>query len=124
MKAVGGVETGGGENVVDQHALPRVSNFDHLVTQWMSRVMLRLRQRVEFRPVPSHDRLRADLEREAPVLDANVRRRTGRQHRKVIGQRLTRRQPFGDVRRLLSSGEAACDHLSPVRLSCQVPRIR
>src|SRR5512132_3854159 len=78
-----------------------VSSFDHLVTQWMSRIWWVFGSALNSAQLQLATGFGPDLQRERPVTEADMRRGASRQHGEVCGQRLPRRQPFGDVRRLL-----------------------
>ena len=110
MNLVGWFDAGCGEHIVDQHAVPRRIELRPFGDAVNVADLMRLRQSVELGPAPFGYRFGTNLEREGPVIRADMRRRPFGENGKVGGGRLARRQPLGDVRRLLPSGKSARDH--------------
>src|SRR4051794_31046798 len=92
-KPSGSAKASVSEDVVDGHALP-------------SRVELRprghavdiarhpgSRERIELRPAPRFDGTRSDLQREGPIRGIDPRRGSGRKHREIVDEVLSRRNP-------------------------------
>ena len=61
-----------------------MSNFDHVVTQWMSPVIGGLRERVDLVPRPRGLLLHEPLDAERPRVGGELRRGLGGEHRPAL----------------------------------------
>src|SRR3954454_16041757 len=99
-----------GEDIVDGYALPggvELRPRGHAVDvschpgSW---------ERVELTPAPRFDRTRSDLQRESPVRGIDPRRGSGRKHREIVDEVLSRGDPVRWFGSGLAAGETASDH--------------